>query len=136
MPSPWPALALILGTGLAAPAMAAGLGVVRDAETGQLRSPTAAEAQAFEQAKAALAAPPAARRAATKAAVGGIETRHANGAVSRTLEDSDLLLSTATRSADGQLSLRCLPAAQARQQTASQAAPAEPHDASGGRHDR
>lgn len=76
--------------------------VVRDAETGLLRAPNAAEA-------AALAAP-ASRlgRSAPAAAVASEETVYPDGTVMVMTDDSHMMYSVARRNADGSISRYCV----------------------------
>jgi hypothetical protein len=99
----------LLAMALSAPtAFAAeeGLRVVRDAATGQLRAPTAAEAQALQ----------AQRRAAPRGLLTGkvspTPRRLANGAVAMELTTDQLMYSVATRNADGSIAQHCVPNAQ------------------------
>ncbi|MBT9492822.1 MAG: hypothetical protein IV107_10850 [Paucibacter sp.] len=103
------AVAALLATSAASAAT-----VARDPVTGELRAPTAAEAQALSQ--------PASGRGAVKAApargmlTGRINPQpvhHANGSVEQELDDSTLSFSVATRNADGSISQACVSGADA-----------------------
>ncbi len=72
--------------------------VVRDAETGQLRAPTAEEAAALRASGGKAAA----------AASGQREIRHKNGTVQMVLDNSTLMYSVARRNADGSISQACV----------------------------
>lgn len=72
--------------------------VVRDAETGQLRAPTAEEAAALRAAAGKSASTTSAPR----------EIRHKNGAVEMVLDNSTLMYSVARRHADGSISQACV----------------------------
>jgi hypothetical protein len=106
------ASALVLAALLAAPLAQAAdkLVVARDAETGQLRAPTAAEIDALKKLESKQ------RNASRSAArVGGIETRHSDGTVELSLGDDDMMSSIAVRQPDGSIAMECLPAKQADQ---------------------
>lgn len=85
--------------------------VARDPVTGELRAPTAAEAQALSQ-------PAGTGRGAVKAAAAprGMLTgrinpqpvQHADGSVEHELDESTLSFSVATRNADGSISQACV----------------------------
>ena len=109
-PQRLPLAALLVALTMAAPLTAAAaeaMTVVRDRETGELRAPNATELAALKAAEAQAGKSRAAARSAP------VETRHANGAVEMTLDDSTTMYSVATRNADGTVALQCLPAAQA-----------------------
>lgn len=98
--------------------------VARDPVTGELRAPTAAEAQALSQ--------PATGRGAVKAAAPrGLLTgrinpqpvQHADGSVEHEMDESTLSFSVATRNADGSISQQCVTGADAA--TAALKAPAK-----------
>jgi hypothetical protein len=72
--------------------------VVRDAETGELRAPTAQEAAALR-----AAGGPAESRASTAR-----EIRHKNGAVEMRLDESTMMYSVARRQADGSITQACV----------------------------
>ena len=99
-PSPWrpalAALALAAAAPLAAQAAPQSI-VVRDAETGQLRAPTAEEAKALGAARG--------KSARSALAVAAPEARTlANGAVAMDLDDSTMVFAVARRNADGTIS--------------------------------
>ena len=75
-----------------------GLTVVRDAETGELRAPTATENQALQ----AQAAQPSARPAQPALTTG------ADGRLSVKLDSSHLVYSVVKRGADGKLDQQCV----------------------------
>lgn len=89
----------------------AGMRVARDPETGQLRAPTAEEAQA-------LSAPAAgtSRTAKTTAPRGLITGRvnpppvvYPDGTIEQELDDSTVMYSVARRGADGKIEMYCVP---------------------------
>jgi hypothetical protein len=101
--------------------------VARDPVTGELRAPTAAEAQALSQ-------PAASGRGAVKAAAPrGLLTgrinpqpvQHADGSVEHELDESTLSFSVATRNADGSISQQCVSGVDAA--NAALKAPAKAH---------
>ena len=99
-PSPWrpalAALALAAAAPLAAQAAPKSV-VVRDAETGQLRAPTAEEAKSLGAARG--------KSARSALAVAAPEPRTlANGAVAMDLDESTMVYSVARRNADGTIS--------------------------------
>jgi hypothetical protein len=93
------AMAVVAGVPLAASASEQAQ-VVRDAETGQLRAPTAAEAQALRAAGGKGSAPGA--REASR------EIRHKDGTVEMRLDASTIMYSVARRQADGSISQSCV----------------------------
>lgn len=101
--------AALLSMGSAVQAASA-MRVVLDPKTGELRAPTAAEAQAFEKAEAALRAAnqSASGKTATKP-VGGVEIRYADGTVERTLGEEDMMYSVVSTDEKGDLKFACLP---------------------------
>lgn len=74
--------------------------VVRDAETGQLRAPNAAEAQALRGSSE--------RRALRSTLAAPSQRALAHGAVSVELDESTLMYSVARRNADGSVSRACV----------------------------
>ncbi len=104
-PPPWrPVLAAATLACAGATAQAAPAGeqavVVRDAETGQLRAPTAAEAQALRDSQR--------QRAPQTASKAPVQRTHADGSVSVELDDSTLMYSVARRGADGTIERACV----------------------------
>jgi len=92
----------------------AGMRIVRDPVTGQLRGPTAEEFQAMEaQERKANAGKPAAMRSAP------VEVRRADGSVSVMLDESHMSYSMVTRNADGTLTEQCVTGADAAQKVLS-----------------
>ena len=100
------AVALAIGglLPLAATAQEQQMTVVRDAETGQLRAPTAAEAAAL-QAQSATPAPASARTGG-KASGGQRVLRH--GGVAMELDANSTMYSVARRQADGTTDRACV----------------------------
>ena len=118
------AIAVVALSGSAFAAGQQGITVVKDAATGQLRAPTAEEAQQLQaigvQQRAAAAAAAAnrsglARGAAPAAAkvAPGTTIRHPNGAVELTVDPESLSYSVMTKDADGKLVLQCVTGATA-----------------------
>ncbi len=105
----WPALALA----------AEGATVVRDAETGQLRAPTAAEAAALR----AAAKPAAGARVAAEPVV---QRKLPNGAVMAVVPESLMQFSVVQRNADGSLSRSCIQGADEAAQAAARPQFAKP----------
>ena len=106
-----PGLAVAIATAaLMAATSAHASKVVRDAQTGQLRAPTAQELAAEQTATSSKGA--ASRTAAPRGLLTGKtnlqEVRHADGTVSLELDESTLQYSTVTRNADGTLSFACV----------------------------
>ena len=93
-----------------------GLVVVRDAETGQLRAPTAAESRALNPPSAALAAPPQPAM-----------VTHPGGSRQVRLGDRGMVYSVVTRSAEGKLVEQCVEGGAAAAKAVSAATPAAPH---------
>ena len=94
----------------ASPALAAGesgMTVTRDAETGQLRAPTASEMKALEAARK-----PSSSRAATTP----VEVRYADGTVGMTLGDDHMMYSVARVNAQGKVERVCVQGVEASQQ--------------------
>ncbi len=83
-----------------------GATVVRDAETGQLRAPTAAEAAALRGKSA-----PAALRSAAPAAE-PLQRKMASGAVMAEVPESLMQFTVVTRQADGTLTRACVQGAE------------------------
>ena len=89
--------------------------VVRDAQTGQLRAPTAAEARALAPAPSASAA----MRAAPPAVV-----THPDGGRQVKLGERGLVYTVVTRGSDGKLDDRCVQGAAAAEKALHSPAPA------------
>lgn len=106
----WPALALA----------AEGATVVRDAETGQLRAPTAAEAAALR----AAAKPAAGARVAAEPVV--VQRKLPNGAVMAQVPESLMQYTVVQRSADGSLTRSCIQGADEAAQAAKRPQFAKP----------
>ena len=83
-----------------------GMVVVRDAQSGQLRAPTAAESQALR-----AAAPP--NTAMTAAPAAAISLKRSNGTRGVRLGESAMVYDVVTRGADGKLSSECVQGAAA-----------------------
>ncbi len=112
------ALACTVGLTLLPTANAAdALRVVRDASTGELRAPNAAEAAAFEKAEAQLRASQAARQTSTgntqPASKPGTEIRYADGTIETKHGEDTHMTAVAALAEDGSLTQDCLPAPQA-----------------------
>ena len=99
---PLAALSAMAGAAQDAPAQQ-GMVVVRDADTGKLRTPTADEVRALQSSAPAAAASAKAAAAAPPAMVVG-----PGGRRSVKLGESHLLYSVATRDANGKLSEQCV----------------------------
>ncbi|MCV2353679.1 hypothetical protein LNV09_05825 [Paucibacter sp. B2R-40] len=112
------AAAFAVVTLLAASAASAAT-VAKDPVTGELRAPTASEAQALSQ-------PASSGRVGVKAASTSTQARglltgrinpqpvqHADGSVEHELDESSLSFSVATRNSDGSISQACVTGAQA-----------------------
>ena len=84
-----------------------GMVVVRDAQSGQLRAPTAAESQALR-----AAAPPNTTMTAARPAAAATLTRP-NGARGVRVGESTMVYDVVTRGADGKLSSECVQGAAA-----------------------
>jgi len=114
---------LVTGCALAAPAFAAdeapaaeNLIVVRDAETGQMRAPTAAEAEALQQKSSAKGELKGTRQAAAQNAPLKTQPKqHRSGAVGARVNDDLASLLVVQRRPDGAVAEACLPAAEAEQ---------------------
>lgn len=105
--------------GLPAVSQAAeGAVVVRDAETGQLRAPTAAEASALRKSGPAVSA--AARAAAP------VQRKLAHGAVMMELPEEMMQFSVVSRAADGALVRSCVQGAEQAEKAAAQPQFAKP----------
>jgi hypothetical protein len=104
-----------LTLGLSSAAMAQR--VTRDAETGALRNPTAAESKALDAAAAkAAAAKSTARVGLATGKLNPGPVRHANGMVSHELDESTLSYSVMRRNPDGSMTMVCVTGAEAAQQ--------------------
>lgn len=109
-------LALCLPCSIAAAAQessAQGMTVARDAETGQLRAPTAAELQALQSQSRARSGPPAQPL---------LDTR-SDGRRRAYLGESRLIYSVVTRGADGKIDQQCVNGADSAEYILNQAAP-------------
>jgi hypothetical protein len=93
----------------------AGMRIVRDPVTGQLRAPTPEEFQAIEAQE--LKAKAAAR--ATTAPVAPTEVRRADGSAKLMLDESQMSYAVVTRNADGSLTEHCVTGADAAQKVLS-----------------
>lgn len=117
------AIAALALSGSAFAAGQQGITVVKDAATGELRAPTAEEAQQLRtlgaQQKAAAAAAAVgkgklAKGASAAATVApGTTIYHPDGSVEVTLDEESMAYSVMTRDADGKLSLQCVTGASA-----------------------
>jgi hypothetical protein len=109
--------ATLLGAALCTGAWAAdSISVVRDATTGELRAPSAEEAQA-------LAAPTSSAKGA-KAAAQQLVRSHANGATSVRLTDEFATYAVAVRKANGSVQTQCFDSKDAATAAVSLASPA------------
>jgi hypothetical protein len=107
--------ALGMGTGAAfAAQQPAGMVVVRDPVSGQLRAPTAAEFQALQP-------PPAASAARGAATTAPVVTVRPDGSRSVRLGEESLVYAVATRAADGTLDTQCVTGAAAADATLNSA---------------
>jgi hypothetical protein len=83
--------------------------VVRDAETGQLRAPTAEEARALQgSAKSERASARTLRGSSAAAASTAVEQVTATGAIALELDESTHMYSVARRNADGSITRECV----------------------------
>ncbi len=108
-----------------ATAIPAGLKVVRDSVTGQLRAPTSAEAQAMANQDMA------AMKASAKTAVGMVtgtiapeQTVTSNGAVMLELTEDTMVYSVVQRAADGSMSMQCVTGSDAAKKLINSKSPA------------
>ena len=85
--------------------------VVRDAQTGQMRAPTAQEAAALQSKSPAATN----RIGMITGRVNPPEIRHANGAVGQELDASTMMFSVARIGADGKLTMACISGEEAAQ---------------------
>jgi len=85
-----------------------GMRIVRDPVTGQLRAPTAEEAQAMDAQEAKARAEKAPAAGAAPASPAPMEFRQANGSVRYRVGDAFLTYSVITRHADGTLNMQCV----------------------------
>ncbi len=114
------AAALLAAGTLAAPAafaQASGLTVTKDPVTGQLRAPTAEEAQALRQAadKGRTGQAAAQPRGLLTGRVNPQPVMHANGTVEQELDESSQSFSVAVRKPDGSIETACVTGADAAQ---------------------
>lgn len=87
----------------------AGMRIVRDPVTGQLRAPTAEEFKAIEAQEAkARAALEASQPSAAQPPAAPVEIRANNGAIGLRLGDSFMTYSVMKRNADGSMTLHCV----------------------------
>ena len=114
------AMAAISALTLSAGAFAqSGVSVVKDATTGQLRAPTAAEAKVLADQRAqqkALAKSARGARGVAGAVEPGVITHHKNGAVEMTVDPEMVSYSVMTKDADGNLVMQCVTGATAAEQ--------------------
>lgn len=106
--------AAVATVGLMAASAASAATVAKDSATGELRAPTAQEAQALSQGtagKSALKA--AAPRGLRTGTINPQPVKHADGTVEQELDESSLSYSVATRNADGSIELHCVTGAEA-----------------------
>jgi hypothetical protein len=112
-PIPWRSALAVLSA-IVLPASAGAQTVARDAETGELRAPTAAEARALSTASPARSTPsriqaaPADRVGLITGKVNPEPVTHADGTVEQELDASTLVYSVARRNADGTLTRECV----------------------------
>lgn len=114
--------ALTLSTGAFAQA---GISVVKDATTGQLRAPTAAEAQTLEALRSQQkSVKKVAKSAGVAAPVPGTTITHKDGSVELTLDPEQSSFSVMTKDADGNLVLQCVTGKEAAEKAMSNPASA------------
>ena len=98
------AAVVVAAAGAAGPALAqeAGMVVTRDAETGQLRAPTADEMKALQ------AAAKSSNRSSGRTAAPAAEIVHANGAVELAVGEDTMVYSVARINAQGKVERACV----------------------------
>lgn len=115
-------LAVIAAVAMSGSAIAAGQEgqtVFKDAATGQLRNPTAAQAKELNDLRAADRAAKAAERKAESAIPANTAIRQANGIIRAELDEESISYSVMTKNAAGELVLQCVTGATAANQTMS-----------------
>jgi hypothetical protein len=113
------AIAALALSGSAFAAGQEGQTVFKDAATGQLRNPTAAQAKELNDQRAAdRAANALARKSKTSVPVGAA-VRQANGIIRGEPDEESISYSVMTRNADGELVLQCVTGASAVKETLS-----------------
>jgi hypothetical protein len=105
---PWlAAIGLLIGVSASGGAIAENLTVVRDAQTGQLRAPTAAESQAARAPASTARAPVGSPGMITGRLNPGVVKR-ADGVMQLELTEATMTHSVVTRAADGSLKRHCV----------------------------
>ncbi|MBB4842752.1 hypothetical protein HNP55_001267 [Paucibacter oligotrophus] len=105
--------AAVATVGLMAASAASAATVAKDSATGELRAPTAQEAQVLSQGNNGKTALKAAPRGLRTGLVNPQPVKHADGTVEQELDESSLSYSVATRNADGSIDLHCVTGAEA-----------------------
>lgn len=121
-------LAAIAALAMSGPAIAAGQEgqtVFKDAATGQLRNPTAAQVKELNDAKAANRAAKAAEPKAASAMPTGVAMLQRNGTIRAVPDEESISYSVMTRNAQGELVLQCVTGASAAKETMSTPATTE-----------
>ena len=113
--APWAALAaLALASTPALAGPESGMRAARDAQTGQVRAPTAEESRTLDAAAARTRAAKGAKRVGmASGAVNPQSTMTADGAVQLELDESTLSYSVARRNADGTIEMVCVEGSEA-----------------------
>jgi hypothetical protein len=114
--TPLASLALAVAALSSAPALAdpQGMRVARDAQTGQVRAPTAEENKALDEAAARMRAAKGQGRVGM--ATGKVDPQavtHPDGTVELELDESTLVYSVARRKADGSIEMFCVEGSEA-----------------------
>lgn len=113
------AIAALALSGSAFAAGQEGQTVFKDAATGQLRNPTAAQAKELNDAKAAARAAKAAEPKDLSAGPTGVAIRQSNGIIRAVPDEESISYSVMTRNAQGELVLQCVTGASAAKATMS-----------------
>lgn len=104
------AAAVVMSQAAVAGETSAGMRIVKDPVSGQLRAPTADEAAALERAGRAQRRAP---RGLITGRMNPAAIRHADGTVEQELDESSLAYTVMTRNADGTTSMVCVTGAEA-----------------------
>lgn len=113
------AIAVVAMSGSAIAAGQEGQTVFKDAATGQLRNPTAAQAKELNDQRAADRAAKAAERKSSTSVPVGAAVRQANGIIRGEPDEESISYSVMTRNAAGELVLQCVTGAAAVKETLS-----------------
>ncbi|HEU4372577.1 MAG TPA: hypothetical protein VFS02_03760 [Telluria sp.] len=113
------AIAALALSGSAFAAGQEGQTVFKDAATGQLRNPTAAQAKELNDQRAADRAAKALTRTSKTSVPVGTTVRQANGIIRGEPDEESISYSVMTRNADGELVLQCVTGASAVKETLS-----------------